>query len=60
MLKFLTTVLTDEIDEQPEHVVDGEQWGVHHLAVHAQSGVLRDHRQAVQHHGLIGPTRRTR
>ena len=54
------TPLTDKIDEQTEHVVDGEECGVHHVGVQPQRRVRLDHRQAVQHRLLVRPERRAR
>lgn len=49
----IITLLTDEIDEQSEHVVDGEERGMHHVGVHPQRCVRRYHRQTVQHRLLV-------
>lgn len=54
------SVRTDEVNEQAEHVVDGEECGVHEVAVQAQRRVLLDHGQPVQHRLLVRPQRRVR
>lgn len=53
--------LTDEVDEQAEHVVEGEEVGAQLVlgvgGVGTEAGMMRYHRQPVQHGRLVGTRR---